>query len=222
MPPIVSFVGWHDSGKTTVAVAVVEYLKKQGYAVGVIKSSSEPEVNFDNPNTDTGKHKEAGADSVMFVGPDQMVLQTQKSDLTLQTLAHRYFPHVDIVIGEGFKHARQIPKIEVLRDTSKSLKGKITGVIAIVTDHEMSGDYVFRSSEKQEVGMFIEKRFLSDKKKDKEITSLLVNGQKIHINTFIQEALAGSISGLVSTLKIKEDVKDIEIRIVHEQTEEDK
>lgn len=217
MPPIVSFVGWHDSGKTTVAVAVVKYLKEQGYSVGVIKSSSEASVEFDSTDTDTGKHKKAGADSVMFVGPDQMVLQTEKSELTLQTLAHRYFPQMDIVIGEGFKHARQVPKIEVLRDESKSLKGKVTGVIAIVTDCEISGDYVFRTNEKDEVGMFIEKRFLSNKKKDKELTSLLVNGQKIHINRFIQEALAGSISGLVATLKIKERVQDIEIRIVHDE-----
>ncbi len=213
MPPVVTFVGWHDSGKTSVAVEVVNYLKKQGFRVGVIKSSSEAQAQFDSPATDTGKHKQAGADTVMFVGPDQMVLQTEKTDLSLITLVHRYFSNVDIVIGEGFKYAKQVPKIEVLRDREKSLKGKIPGVIAVVTDCDMSGDYVFRTKEKKEVGMFIEKRFLSEFKKRKEKTALLVNGKKVPVNGFIQNALAGSISGLVSSLKLKQDIDSIEIRI---------
>ncbi len=213
MPPVVTFVGWHDSGKTSVAVEVVNYLKKQGFRVGVIKSSSEAQAQFDSPATDTGKHKQAGADTVMFVGPDQMVLQTEKTDLSLITLVHRYFSNVDIVIGEGFKYAKQVPKIEVLRDREKSLKGKIPGVIAVVTDCDMSGDYVFRTKEKKEVGMFIEKRFLSEFKKRKEKTALLVNGKKVPVNGFIQNALAGSISGLVSSLKLKQEIDSIEIRI---------
>ncbi len=214
MPPIVGFIGWHNSGKTTVAAAVVSYLKAQGYAVGVIKSSSTSGIEFDNPDTDTYKHKAAGADSVMFVGPDQMVLQTRRSELSLQTFAHRYFSHVDIVIAEGFKYARQIPKIEVVRDEDKRLKNEVSGIIAVVTDCDIAGDYVFRTNERTEVGMFIEKRFLADTKSEKEKTALLVNGQKIPINHFIQEALAGSIAGLVSSLKLKEHVSNIELRIV--------
>lgn len=214
MPPIVSFIGWHNSGKTTVAAAVVSYLKEQGYTVGVIKSSSASGIEFDNPDTDTYKHKTAGADCVMFVGPDQMVLQTKRSELSLQTLAHRYFPHVDIVIGEGFKHARQIPKIEVVREEEKRLKNEVSGIIAVVTDCDIAGDYVFRADEREEVGMFIEKRFLAEMKREKEKTALLVNGQKIPINRFIQEALAGSVTGLVASLKLKENVTDIELRII--------
>lgn len=213
MPPIVSFIGWHNSGKTTVAAAVVSYLKEQGYTVGVIKSSSAAGVEFDNPETDTFKHKAAGADCVMFVGPDQMVLQAKRSELSLQTLAHRYFPHVDIVIGEGFKYARQVAKIEVVRDEEKRLKNQVSGIIAVVTDCDIAGDYVFRTDEKTEVGMFVEKRFLADTKGEKEKTALLVNGQKVPIKMFIQEALAGSVAGLVSSLKLKEDVTDIELRI---------
>ena len=216
MPPIVTFIGWHNCGKTTVAVNVVNYLKKQGYKVAVIKSSSEKNVVFDTEGTDTYKHKSAGADSVMFVAPDQMVLQTDKTNLSLQILAHRYFADVDIVIGEGFKHARQIPKIEILREEKKSLKGEVNGVIAVVTDLDVSGDYVFRSNESKEVGMFIEKRFLSDKKKGRERAVLLVNGQKIPMNSFIQEVLAGSVTGLVSSLKLKQEVEEIELRIVPE------
>jgi molybdopterin-guanine dinucleotide biosynthesis protein B len=81
MPTIVTFIGWHDSGKTTLATQVVNELKKLGYRVAVIKSSSDEGVAFDTPDTDTAKHKLAGADSVMFVGPDQMVLQSGNKGL---------------------------------------------------------------------------------------------------------------------------------------------
>ncbi len=111
MSAIVSFIGWHDSGKTTLASEVVTELKRLGYRVGVIKSSSEPGICFDTPGTDTFKHKTAGADSVMLVAPDQVVLQRGPSELTLRTLGHRYFPDVDIIIAEGFKKAKKIPKI---------------------------------------------------------------------------------------------------------------
>ncbi len=214
MAPIVTFIGWHDSGKTTLVANVVTYLQEQGYKVGVIKSSSKENVRFDYKGTDTQKHKDAGASSVMFVGPDKMVLQTGKTDLSLQTLAHRYFSDVDIIIGEGFKHARQIPKVEVLRDPEKSLKGKVTGVIAVVTDLDIPGNYIFRTKESIEVGRFVEKRFLQDVGKDLERTVLLVNGHKVPINSFIQDALAGAVSGLVSSLKLKDPINSIELRVV--------
>jgi len=37
MPPIVTFIGWHDCGKTTLASQVVSHLKQLGYQVAVIK-----------------------------------------------------------------------------------------------------------------------------------------------------------------------------------------
>ncbi len=82
MAAIVSFIGWHDCGKTTLATGVVASLNQMGYRVAVIKSSSERNIEFDTPETDTFKHKQAGADSVMLVAPDQMVLQTKQKDLS--------------------------------------------------------------------------------------------------------------------------------------------
>lgn len=216
MPPIVTFIGYHNSGKTTVSVDVVRYLKSQGYNVAVVKSSGFENAQFDSEGTDTHKYKEAGADNVMFAGPDQMVLQGAKTELALQTIVHRYFPDADIVIGEGFKYGRQIPKIEVRRDPEKSLKGDVHGIIAVVTEHDVVGDYVFRPHEAEEIGMFIEKRFLSDGQRDTEKTVLLVNGHKVHINSFIQGIIAGSVTGMVSSLKLKEDVTEVELRVVLE------
>ena len=125
MSAIVTFIGWHDSGKSLLSRQVVSHLKALGYRVAVIKSSNDSGIVFDSPGTDTYEHKAAGAESVMLVAPDQMVLQTGYSDLSLRTLAHRYFPEADIVIGEGFKSARKVAKIEVFKDREQNLRAEV-------------------------------------------------------------------------------------------------
>lgn len=221
MSSIVSFIGWHDSGKTTLVCQVVTELKKLGYRVAVIKSSNDSGIEFDTPGTDTYKHKVAGADSVMLVAPDQMVLQTANSDLSLRTLGHRYFPDVDIVIAEGFKTARKIPKIEVCRNVDQKLREEVHGVIAVATNVEgVAGDYVFKLDEAREIALFIEKRYLTGKH-GKEITTLLVNGNQVPIKDYIQVALAGTVHGFVRTLKVHSDVNEIELRIKVDGWEKD-
>ena len=213
MAAIVTFIGWHDSGKTTLATQVVSHLKAFGFKVAVIKSTNETGIIFDTPGTDTDKHRQAGADSILLVAPDQMVLQTKNSDLSLTTLAHRYFPDVDIVIGEGFKGARRVSKIEVVRDPNQMLRNEVHGVIAVATDLDIADDYVFRLDQAKEIASFIRKRFLKDGEKPFDMVSLLVNGKKIPLKGFVQEALAGTVAGFVKSLKFSDDAAEIELRI---------
>jgi molybdopterin-guanine dinucleotide biosynthesis protein B len=213
MAAIVTFIGWHDSGKTTLATQVVSCLKAFGYKVAVIKSSNETGILFDTPGTDTYKHREAGADSILFVAPDQMVLQTQNSNLSLTTLAHRYFPDVDIVIGEGFKEARRVSKIEVVGNPSQMLRNEVHGVIAVATNLDIEGNYVFRLDQAEEIASFIRKRFLKEGEKRVDKVSLLVNGNKIPLKEFVQDALSGTVSGFVKSLKFADNASEIELRI---------
>lgn len=213
MTAIVSFIGWHNSGKTTLAAQVVTHLKEAGLRVAVVKSTDKTDIVFDTEDTDTSRHRQAGANEVMLVAPDQMVLLANPKKLSLTALAHRYFPDVDIVIGEGFKDARQIAKIEVIRDPDQRLRKEVSGVIAVATDLDISADYVFRMSEAAEIGDFIQKRFIDSEKRRPDKTALLVNGRKIVLKRFIQESLAGVVAGYVETLKTGEDIEEIELRI---------
>ena len=212
MAAIISFIGYHNSGKTTLVTRVVAHLKAKGLRVGVIKSSSTQGIEFDTVGTDTFKHRQAGADEVMLVTPDQMVLQTRPKNLSLAVLVHRYFCDADIVIGEGFKEARQIAKIEVISSPEQNLRGQVPGVIAVATDLDISADYVFRLNEAAEIADFIEKRFVQ-KRRHPEKTALLVNGKKIVLKSFIQDSLAGVVSGYVKALKLAGDIDEIELRI---------
>lgn len=214
MTPIVTFIGWHDSGKTTLASQVVRHLKTKGYRVAVIKSSKESGIDFDSPGTDTAKHRMAGADSVMFVAPDRMVLQAGNENLPLVALSYRYFPDVDIVIGEGFKDARRVPKIEVLRDREKMLRNRVSGVIAVATDlADVSGDNVFSLDDSPGIALFIEKRFLLQQCNKQDRAVLFVNGQRIPLKNFVQEVLASTVGGFVGSLKCADQIEEIELRI---------
>lgn len=163
MPPVISFIGWHNSGKTTLARQVLAHLKERGYTVGVIKSTKERGIAFDQPHTDTGLYKAAGADGVALLAPDQLVVQSKPPGLDLLALAHRLFPEADLVIAEGFKHAADVPKIEVRRDSDTPvLRDQVAGVIAVVTDLAMAdGGLRFKLDQSREIADMIESRFLA-------------------------------------------------------------
>ena len=212
MPPIITFIGWHDCGKTTLASRVVRHLKERGYTIAVIKSTKETGLILDQEGTDTYSYRRAGADAVTLIAPDQMVMTTRNTGKQLTTLAFRHFPDVDLVIGEGFKEERQVAKIEVSRGETELLRDRVTGVIAIATDRKISGDYVFRLNESREIADFIEKRFiLKQGRRDRAI--LLVNGRQVAMKDFVQEALAGTVEGFVNSLKLQDDIKEIELKI---------
>ena len=213
MTAIVSFIGWQDSPRTTLAAGVVAHLNHMGLRVAVIKSSDKSEINSDTPGTDISVHRRAGAEEVMLVAPDQMVLCATAKKLSLTTLAHRYFPDADIVIGEGFNEARQIAKIEVITNPDQQLRREVTGVIAVATDLDISADYVFKLNEAAEIAEFIQKRFIDSDRKRPDKTALLVNGRKIVLKRFIQDSLAGVVAGYIESLKTDEELKEIELRI---------
>jgi len=161
MVPVISFIGWHNSGKTTLARRVVAHLKEKGYAVGVIKSTKERDLVFDRPRTDTARYKAAGADGVALLAPDQLVVQCKPPGLELEALAQRLFPEMDIVLAEGFKHAVNVPKIEVRRDPAAPLlRDRVTGVIAVATDLPLPDGLCFRLDQSREIAELIEARLL--------------------------------------------------------------
>lgn len=84
MPPIITFIGWHDSGKTTLASQVVRLLKECGYSVAVIKSTKDTGLLPNQEGTDTGAYTQAGADAVMLVAPDQFVLTADRPEKIFQ------------------------------------------------------------------------------------------------------------------------------------------
>jgi alcohol dehydrogenase len=177
MPPIIAFIGWHDSGKTTLASQVVRLLKERGYSVAVIKSTKDIGLLPSQEGTDTGAYHKAGADAVTLVAPDKLVLTADQPEKNLQALARRFFADVDLVIGEGFKGAKKADKIEVFRGQGTRLAEEVSGVVAVATDQEVAFPLVFPLNQPQIIANFLEKEYI-------RIPS--AQDRRIHLNTIRQ------------------------------------
>ncbi len=133
MIPMVFVAGYSNSGKTTVLVEMVKILKSRGYRVAVIKHAAHG-YDFDVPGKDSHRCFEAGADSVVVVGPDSLLVHERcEVNLTLKDVCSK-ITGVDLIIVEGFKRSPG-PKIEVLRKgfPGERLSG-VDGIIAMVSD----------------------------------------------------------------------------------------
>lgn len=160
MPPVVTFIGWHGCGKTTLAAQVVRSLKEKGYAVAVVKSTKDSGIFPDQAGTDTAIHRQAGAGAVALFSPERLCITVDNQAKDLAAIARRFFADMDIVIGEGFKEAEAVPKIEVFRSGGPRLRGQVSGVIAVASDCGLVEENSFGLDEGGRIADFIEECFL--------------------------------------------------------------
>lgn len=113
-PSIISIVGLSGSGKTTLLERLIRELKWRGLRVGTIKHSSHHHT-MDVPGKDSWRHKEAGAERTLFVGPSSLQYVADiEGDQTPTTLADSFMSGLDVVLVEGFL-TEEGAKIEVVR-----------------------------------------------------------------------------------------------------------
>jgi molybdopterin-guanine dinucleotide biosynthesis protein MobB len=114
--PVVCVVGLKDSGKTGVAVGLVQELRQRGLRVGAVKHGHG--FRLDTPGTDSWRLRhEAGADPVLLTGPEGYALMggwEGGEELSLDALLERHFSGMDLVVVEGFKGSG-FPRVEVFR-----------------------------------------------------------------------------------------------------------
>lgn len=131
MAPIVSFVGYSNSGKTTFLEKVIKELKKRDYRIGIIKHDGH-DFEIDHVGTDTWRHRQAGADVVCIASAHQIaVVQTTVKPPVLDDIIP-LIENVDLILTEGFKQEKK-PQIEVNRQGTRSI-GQKNNTIALVSD----------------------------------------------------------------------------------------
>jgi len=140
MDRIVSVVGWHNAGKTTVVEGLVKELKGRGLRVATIKHTRE-EIRLDTPGTDTWRFAQAGSDLVIIAGAEGTYSwERRDTEEDLETLLTRVPADVDLVIAEGYKQANT-PKIEVRRKETGAEPVRGNGpLLAVVTDAKDAGE----------------------------------------------------------------------------------
>lgn len=134
---VIGIVGWKNSGKTTLASAVIRELSARGLAVSSVKHAHHL-VDVDQPGTDSYKHREAGAQEVILAGGQRFAIMHElrgAKEPTLDELLARLGP-CDWVVVEGFK-THSHPKIEVHRQDSAHgpLYPQDASIVAVAADY---------------------------------------------------------------------------------------
>ncbi|MBE0509969.1 MAG: molybdopterin-guanine dinucleotide biosynthesis protein B [Chromatiales bacterium] len=116
--PILAFVAYSGTGKTTLLEALLPLLRAQGLRVSYIKHSHH-QVDLDQPGKDSYRLRQAGAAQVILASAKRWALMQETADAghepDLHTLVNKLDPALcDLVLVEGFKH-QALPKIECLR-----------------------------------------------------------------------------------------------------------
>ena len=139
--PVIGVAGWKNSGKTTLTVRLVEEFVRRGLKVATVKHAHHT-FRIDDEETDSARHRRAGAGQVAIVSSERVALVTE-----LAARGEPDFPDVidmlapcDLIIVEGYKTA-PILKVEARRGASRTkqpLAATDPNVIAIAEDHAVT------------------------------------------------------------------------------------
>lgn len=141
-PRVFGICGWKNSGKTGLAVRLVEEFTRRGYVVSTVKHAHH-DADMDKPGSDSFRHREAGASEVALVTGLRFALMHElrgTPEPALADILARLAP-CDLVLVEGYKH-EPIPKIELRRVEGKSREPLASGdphISAIAADHAADG-----------------------------------------------------------------------------------
>lgn len=120
--PAVAFIGYQNSGKTTLVEKVIAELTARGLRVGSIKHHGHHRFDIDVPGKDSWRHAEAGSHHVGLICANRYAEYADTDqEFPLDGLLARY-TDVDVVIVEGYKTAG-LPNVVVARSGVDRLRG---------------------------------------------------------------------------------------------------
>ena len=137
--PRIAFVGRHNSGKTTLLLAVLPLLVARGLRVGYLKHAHAG-FEIDQPEKDSYRARRTGVVQTIITGAKQTAVIDDAANLSLDEAMTRYVrDDLDLLVVEGFK-AAALPKIEVARAalSTELLCLNDRNLIATVTDFPVS------------------------------------------------------------------------------------
>ncbi len=108
---VIAFVGYHNSGKTTLIEKVARRLRDKGYKVGYVKHDPKGHGVTDREGSDTDRIFRV-LDRILLMSPDRVTLWDRREQ-NLKGTIKEFFSGFDIVLLEGFKGVKEIPKVVV-------------------------------------------------------------------------------------------------------------
>jgi molybdopterin-guanine dinucleotide biosynthesis protein B len=137
--PLLGFVAFSGTGKTTLLKQLIPLLKTRGLCLALIKHTHHT-FDIDTPGKDSYELRQAGAEQVMVASRRRWALMVETPQQTDDPQLEVLLPHLntdalDLVLVEGFKHAA-IPKIELHRPVLNHplLFPEDANIIAVASD----------------------------------------------------------------------------------------
>ena len=133
---LIGLAGWSGAGKTTLLDRLIPVLIGRRLMVSTLKHAHH-KFDIDRPETDSWRHRQAGANEVLAASTTRWALIHELHDEEepgLPALLARMDP-VDLVLIEGFKRENH-PKIEVYRQANAKppLHPGDPSIIAVAAD----------------------------------------------------------------------------------------
>lgn len=159
-PRIFGISGWKNSGKTGLAVRLVEEFTRRGYRISTIKHAHH-DFDIDKVGADSYRHRQAGAHEVALVSGTRYAIMHElrgAAEPDFKEILARLGP-CDLVLIEGYKR-EPVPKIEARRLEAKNrepLAPNDPHIVAIAADHVVSDQVlpVFDLNDTQAIADFI-------------------------------------------------------------------
>lgn len=194
MPLLIAVSGFKDSGKTTLAGALLAEIMASGLSAAFIKHTDKDVLSGDR--TDTSRISDLGIPS-LYWGRDGFVAESPAGKLSRAGIAG-LFPEKDVVIVEG---AKDIPMPRIWVGTPGSLPSGIRGVFAFYDRSGNSGDGEKFFSTGQEAALAARIVRLHERIADNQPATLVVEGEKVPLKGFVSGMIAGCLGGLILPLK---------------------
>ena len=115
--PLLGFVAYSGTGKTSLLKKLIPILKAQGIRIGMIKHAHH-DFDIDIPGKDSYELRKAGAEQMLVASAQRWALMVETpahAEATLAGLIQQLdTQQLDLILVEGFKH-EAYPKIECHR-----------------------------------------------------------------------------------------------------------
>jgi molybdopterin-guanine dinucleotide biosynthesis protein B len=138
---VIHIIGRKKNGKTSLVVELLEGFRRRGHVVGSIKHCGHNH-ELDTPDTDSYKHRQAGAATVAAITPTLTALfMTGDAKPNGYDALRSTFRHCELVIIEGDVEGPG-PKLEVWRVGAKTtlVAEERDDILGIITDDPVQTD----------------------------------------------------------------------------------
>lgn len=166
--PVLGFLAYSGTGKTTLLTKLIAILCKKNYRVGMIKHAHH-DFDIDKQGKDSYKLRKAGASKMLIGGKKRWALMVdadKDQEFSLSDHIMRLQNNdLDLILVEGFE-LENIPKIELIRLTLGHdfffLKDKDVVAIAIDAPLPIATNLpMLNINDPDEIIAFIQQKFLS-------------------------------------------------------------